>query len=103
MTGEHVENNRCPLCGGHLRTGKATIPFIFSDAVIVVKNVPAEICSSCHEAYMTGRVTDRLTSLLNSSRNLSAEVLIISYPESQPASVLMPPIPAHVGEKSVLR
>lgn len=79
MTDELVENSRCPLCGGRMKWGVATIPFILRNTVIVIKDVPAEICSSCHEPYMTGKVTDRITVLLNRLRSLPAEVSIVSY------------------------
>jgi YgiT-type zinc finger domain-containing protein len=79
MTGELARNNRCPLCGGRMKRGAATIPFILRNTVIVVKDVPAEICSSCHEPYMTGEVTDRITVLLNQLCSLPTEVSIVSY------------------------
>jgi YgiT-type zinc finger domain-containing protein len=79
MTGELVKNSRCPLCGGRMKRGVATIPFILGNTVIVVKDVPAEICSSCHEPYMTGKVTNRITILLNRPRSFPAEVSIVSY------------------------
>lgn len=85
MTGELERNSRCPLCGGRLRPGVATIPFVLPDTVVVIKDVPAEICHSCHEPYMTGRVTDRITNLLNQLRVFRAEVSILSYSELQPA------------------
>jgi YgiT-type zinc finger domain-containing protein len=84
MIGEHERNSHCPLCGGRLERGQATVPFLLSNAVILIKDVPAEICSSCHEPYTTGEVTDRIISLLNPPRVLQAEVLILSYTELQP-------------------
>ena len=91
MTGKLEKISRCPLCGGSLERGVATIPFVFRDTVVVVKNVPAEVCSSCHEPYTSGKVTDRLTSLINQIRALHAEVLVISYDDAQLAHT---PIPA---------
>ncbi len=88
MTGELEGNSRCPLCGGRLRLGQTTVPFLFPDTVVLIKDVPAEICSSCHEPYTTGKVTDRIVNLLNPLRALSAEVLILSYSEPQPVSTL---------------
>jgi YgiT-type zinc finger domain-containing protein len=84
MTGEIENNGRCPVCGGRLRPGVATIPFVFPDTVVVIKGVPADICHNCHEPYMTGRVTDRVTHLLNQLRAFRAEVSLITYAEPQP-------------------
>ncbi len=83
MTGK-PENNRCPLCGGRLNPELATVPFLLSDATVLIKNVPAMVCSSCHEPYATGEVADHIVSLLNSLRGIRAEVLILPYSELQP-------------------
>jgi YgiT-type zinc finger domain-containing protein len=84
MTGEHEKHNRCPLCGGRLKPGVATIPFVSGKTVILIKNVPAEVCQSCHEPYTVGQVTDRITGLLKQARMVPAEISIITYSEAQP-------------------
>ncbi len=94
MTGK-PENNRCPLCGGRLQPGLATVPFLLPNATVLIKNVPAIICSSCHEPYTTGKVTDRIVGLLNSLRGLQAEVLVLPYSELKSAPVLTPVTEAH--------
>ena len=85
MTGGPEKDSRCPLCGGHMRSGVATIPFVFPDTVVLVKGVPAEICNSCHEPFVAGKVTDRLISLLHQLRAFRAEVSIIAYADVQAA------------------
>jgi YgiT-type zinc finger domain-containing protein len=81
MTGRlEGADSRCPLCGGTLMPQKkATIPFVLGETVVVVKDLPAEVCASCHEPYMTGEVTDRLTDLLSRLRSLQTEVSVICY------------------------
>jgi len=81
MTGEREKSNgRCPLGGGRLLPRqKATIPFVLENTVAVIKDVPAEVCASCHESYMTGEATDRMTTLLRQLRLLQTEVSVISY------------------------
>jgi YgiT-type zinc finger domain-containing protein len=85
MTGGLVNHNRCPLCGGRLKKGVATIPFVLDKGIVLIKDVPAEICGNCREPYTTGKVTDRITDLLSQMRALATEVSIIHYSESQPA------------------
>ncbi|MCX8068141.1 MAG: type II toxin-antitoxin system MqsA family antitoxin [Anaerolineae bacterium] len=84
MTGELTGDNRCPLCGGRLQPGLAIVPFFLPNAIVLIKNVPAEICSSCHEPYTPGPVTDRIIGMLKPLRDLQAEVLILSYSAPQP-------------------
>lgn len=88
MTGRQ-DSKRCPFCGGRLRDGRATVPFVLKNSVVVVKDVPAEVCASCHEPLMTGRVTDELTYLLRQLHAAGSEVSVISYQgQRQPALVL---------------
>jgi YgiT-type zinc finger domain-containing protein len=84
MTGELANDKRCPLCGGRLKTGLATIPFLFEQRVVLVKGVPAEICGSCHEPFTAGQVTDQIVDLLNQFRATRAEVSITSYADLVP-------------------
>jgi len=86
MTGvrENKKDNICPSCGGLLESGKATIPFITSkNIVIVVKDVPAEICLDCHEPYVKGRVTDQVLALLKRLKSLKSEVSVVKYSPEQ--------------------
>lgn len=81
MTGER-ENSICPTCGGKLQSNLATIPFILEpDTVIVIKGVPAEICSDCHEPFVAGQATDRVANLLRQLKALRSEVSVVSYAE----------------------
>ncbi len=81
MTGV-PENKICPVCGGSISAGTATIPYVLGqDVVIVVKNVPAEICDDCHEAFTAGTVTDQITSVLAQLKTLHSEVSVVSFSE----------------------
>jgi YgiT-type zinc finger domain-containing protein len=81
MTGV-LENKtkQCPTCGGSLENGTATIPFVTSaNIIIVVKNVPAEICLDCREPFVKGKVTDQMVLLLNQLKSLKSEVSVVTY------------------------
>lgn len=81
MTGKPV-NSICPTCGGRLESGLATVPFIFDNTIIVVKDIPAEICRDCHEPFLAGRETDQVMLLLNQLKSLHSEVSVVAYSES---------------------
>jgi YgiT-type zinc finger domain-containing protein len=83
MTGEpENKTGLCPLCGGRLVANqRATIPFVLGKAVVVVKDVPAEVCRNCGEPYLSGAATDRLLSLLERFAKLPVEVSVTSYSE----------------------
>jgi YgiT-type zinc finger domain-containing protein len=86
MTGKLAKDSYCPLCGGRLEQGIATIPFVFPKLTVIIKGVPAEICSNCHEPFVAGIATDKVTQMLKWARASHAEVSIISYAET-PADI----------------
>jgi YgiT-type zinc finger domain-containing protein len=81
MIGHHEQRNgRCALCGGSLDPDqRATIPFVLETTIVVVKDVPAEVCDSCREPYPAGDAVDRITELLRQLRHLHTEVTVVSY------------------------
>ena len=85
MAGASEERCSCPLCGGRLKAGISAVPFVFDGTVIVVKDVPAESCRSCHEPYVSGKVTGKLTELLTRLKSLKTEVSIVSYADREAA------------------
>jgi len=80
MTGKLV-NSRCPICGGVLESGNATIPFVLKETIVIVKQVPAQICVECREPFLAGRETDVITGLLTQVRELASEVTVLTFPE----------------------
>jgi YgiT-type zinc finger domain-containing protein len=81
MTGVRAEREgRCPRCGGTLAANElATIPFVVGDAVVVFRDVPAEVCRSCREPYLSGPVVDRVTAHLSRLSDLHTEVSVVAY------------------------
>jgi YgiT-type zinc finger domain-containing protein len=80
MSGKLENSGRCPLCGGLLHPGKATIPYILDDGIIVVvKQAPAQVCDECGEAFTSGDATDHILIMLRQLKNLSSEVSVVSY------------------------
>jgi YgiT-type zinc finger domain-containing protein len=80
VTGES-ENDRCYFCGGKLESKRATIPFVMNGSVVVVKNVPAQMCTQCDEAIMTSPIARNVDVLLKQVYHLKSEVSVISYSE----------------------
>lgn len=81
MTGsaEKKAFKRCPLCGGKMQDGVTTIPFLTGERVTVIKDVPAEICTDCGEAYMKSGVVDKVESLLDRVEALHSEMSVLHF------------------------
>ena len=82
MTGVQ-ENERCYFCGGRLTPDLATIPFVVGKRVVVVKEVPAYVCSQCGEAIMDSEVAGVVDQLLKRAWQSGFEVSIITYKQPE--------------------
>ena len=80
MIGE-PENDRCYFCGGRLESGLATIPFVVGSRVVIVKDVPAEICTQCDEPIMESNVAAVVDRLLKHAVQSGFEISIVSFNE----------------------
>jgi YgiT-type zinc finger domain-containing protein len=52
--------DRCDLCGGELKLGQTTLEIWRDEEMLVIKDVPADVCEQCHEAYVSAEVSERL-------------------------------------------
>jgi YgiT-type zinc finger domain-containing protein len=59
--------SKCPLCGGIIEEAIVTVPFPDENGgVKLVQAVPAGVCGSCREEYLTAEVAESLENLMNS-------------------------------------
>lgn len=86
MTGEQ-ESDRCYFCGGKLSPGLATLPFVLNSSVVIIKHVPAEMCSQCGEAILISEVAEDVDRLLKRVCQSGFEVSILTYTQPDPATV----------------
>jgi YgiT-type zinc finger domain-containing protein len=59
-----------------------TVPFVLDETVVIIRDVPAEVCASCHESYMSSDVTDDVMLLVKQLKSLQTEVSVVSYTSS---------------------
>jgi len=57
--------DRCDLCGGELKPGKTTLEIWRGEELLVIKDVPADVCQQCNEAYISANVSERLDYFLS--------------------------------------
>lgn len=61
---------KCTICKhGNTKPGKMTAKFERKDAEIAVKQVPADICENCGEAYLSQEIAATLLNKANESAN----------------------------------
>jgi YgiT-type zinc finger domain-containing protein len=72
---------KCVICKtGTTHPGKTTCTFERNGSLIIFKNVEAEICENCGEAYFSLETTERLNHLTQDAVNNGAEVEVVKLP-----------------------
>lgn len=75
------ENNmKCVLCRhGDTRLGKATLTLQRGNAVIIIKEVPADVCDNCGKYYLSESTTRSVLHTAEESAKKGAEVEIVRF------------------------
>lgn len=73
------DTGRCPLCGGEKETGTTTFTVDLKSGVVVVRDVPALVCSRCGEAWIADPVAEKLESLVADARRRQAVVEVTQW------------------------
>lgn len=58
-------NRLCPECQGIIKPGRTKMVYKLDDLKVTIKNVKANICSQCGQAFISGRVAEELNRLVN--------------------------------------
>jgi len=71
---------KCVVCKrGTTRSGTTTVTLERDDFTMVVKDVSAEVCSNCGEAYVDEKTTRRLLRSAEKSAHNGAQVEVCRY------------------------
>lgn len=70
---------RCPLCGGEKEAGTTTFTVDLKFGVLVVRDVPALVCSQCGEAWIEDAVAAKLETVVADARRRQAVVEVTRW------------------------
>ncbi|MEW6378636.1 MAG: type II toxin-antitoxin system MqsA family antitoxin [bacterium] len=60
----------CPLCGGTKTAGKTTFTVDLGFGVVVVRDVPATVCSQCGADWLNDDIAAELEVLVEEARRI---------------------------------
>jgi YgiT-type zinc finger domain-containing protein len=70
----------CPLCrNGELQEGHADTSILREGLVLVIRDVPADICDNCGEQFFDAEVTDRLLDIAEEATRAGVFVDVRRY------------------------
>lgn len=71
---------KCPICKhGETRPGRSTVTLERGGATLVFKDVPADVCGNCGEAYHSEEVTRDLLRQAEQAASAGVEVKVRKY------------------------
>ena len=72
----------CFLCKGTLKDGFSTFTTGMGSRIIIIKNVPSQICGQCGEVSYSDETARRLEQIVQSFTGpVNAEIAVVSYTE----------------------
>ena len=71
----------CFLCKGKLENKRTTFMVELDNCIIIIKNVPSQVCKQCGEVSYSNDVAKQLEKLVNAVRNSITEITVINYTE----------------------
>jgi YgiT-type zinc finger domain-containing protein len=74
---KHIPS-KCPLCGGKVEPGKTTFTVDMKTGVVVVRNVPAFICTQCGEEWIDNPTSAQLESIAARAKQANTELEMVS-------------------------
>jgi len=73
-----ITNSLCPVCGGRKIAGKTTYSVDLGFGIVVVRNVPATVCSQCGEEWIGAETAGELERLVEEARQSRRQVEVVS-------------------------
>lgn len=73
-----AKNDSCPLCSGTKKPGTTTFTADLGFGVVVVRNVPATVCSQCGADWIADDVAARIEELVDDARKKRLQVEVMS-------------------------
>ena len=70
----------CVICKhGKTQPGLVTVTLERDNCIVILKQVPADVCDNCGEYYLSESVTDEVLNKAEDAVNKGAEVEILRY------------------------
>lgn len=72
----------CLMCSGKLENKLTTFMVDLNHCIVIVKNVPSQVCSQCGEVSYSNSVARQLEAIVNSIKaNTITEIAVVNYAE----------------------
>ena len=74
----HVFPSNCPLCGGTKQPGTTTFTADFRFGIVVIREVPATVCSQCGADWIQDDVAARIEAIVDDAKAKRLQIEVTS-------------------------
>ena len=71
----------CFMCKGNLEKKDVNYLVDLDNTIIIIKGVPARVCTQCGEQYFDDETAKNIEKIVNQLKKLTMEVSIVNYKE----------------------
>ena len=71
---------RCPLCGGDKAPGTTIFSVDLGEGIVVVRSVPAQVCSQCGEEWIDDQTAKDLEDIVEQAKKRRHQVEVLTFP-----------------------
>ncbi len=71
--------NKCSICGADLKDVISTISIDNDDTLIVMRKIPALICSNCGEEYFEDNILKEIEKKFSEKKDNTSQVQIFAF------------------------
>jgi YgiT-type zinc finger domain-containing protein len=72
-----AEQKTCPLCGGTRKAGESTFSAELGFGVVIVRHVPASVCSQCGEDWIEDPVAAQVERYVEEARRKHSKIEVV--------------------------
>lgn len=72
---------KCLMCKGTLENKNTTFMVELNNCIIIIKNVPSQVCRQCGEISYSNEVAKQIEKIVDAVRNSITEIMVINYTE----------------------
>ncbi len=76
-----IDIDICPLCGGSKTEGFTTFTVDMGDSLVVIRNVPATLCSLCGNEWLSDEVAESIEKTVEAAKNKRLQLEVTQFSE----------------------
>ena len=76
-----IKRLNCSMCKGNLIDKLTTFMVDIGGRIIIVKNVPSQVCGQCGEASYRDDIARQLEGIVNSLNSSITEIAVVNFPD----------------------